>query len=1161
MKVIKIRRVMILIALFIFPLFFGALASGSAQPITFSVKDASVKEVFSEIRKQAGYHFLYNENLVNKVPSITLTVKNEGVENVLTKVLSGNELTYTMRGKNITISKSMAKQKQAQLLTVQQDSLVTGTVYNGEDGTTLGGVNVNVKGTRNRVATNGNGQFSIRVPANNPVLVFSYIGFSSSEVNSKTQSAATINLMPDAGSLSDVVVIGYGKQQRTEVTGAISSISAAQLKEIPATSFENAIQGKVSGVDISIPSGEPGASPQIRIRGTGSISAGNDPLYVIDGLPISRNTNLQPNNGQRTVAFAIPKVNPLASINPNDIQSIEILKDAASAGIYGSRGSNGVVMITTKKGLREQTQVNFNAYSGIQNATNLPRLMNSAELIQYAKDSRNANYLQTNDPTNPLSKDYNPLYNPNTNAGRPNVDFILIPETYVNWDGTDTDWLGLTFSPGTINNYNVSIGGGKDNFNYYTSAGFYDEKGIIEGSSLKRYTIKSSVVNDITDKIQVGANINLAYTNNHRVPANAPYFANPPGIVYSALVHSPVVHPYNADGTINQKVTQNQLGGGTTTADNPLAIMQAVKENLQNFRSFGNIYAQYNFLEDFTFKTYLGADIDNIQQSSYKGNSLLYRGALKGDPYAQASAGLGVNWLWENTLNYNKKFNEHSVDAVAGYTAQHQTQELKVVIAQNFPDDQVQTISGGIVTGGNGIKEEWSLVSALARVNYAYKERYLASGTIRSDRSSRFGFGNQTGVFPSGSIGWRISSEPFFESIKAISDLKVRASYGLTGNFEIPNYGSIGLLSASNYVFNNNIVNGIGPSTLSNTNLSWETKKSLDIGLDFGILSDRIYGAFDYYRSVTSDLLLMVTVPSSSGFTTALTNIGSVENKGFEFSLSSRNLVGEFKWGTDLNFSTNKNKVLKLGPDNAPILSVGAAGLRHITKVGSSVGSYYGYQVEGIYQTQQEIANAPKDQLAPAARPGDLRFKDVNGDGKITPADRTITGDYFPDFTYGMTNKFKFKSVDLSVFVQGVLGRDILNLTQRHLLNGEANFNSYSDYNFRWKSEAEPGNGVIPRADRNSGVHGNNFRESSFQVEDGSYLRLRNITLGYEFNIPKIKDKVRVYVSGTNLAIWTKYRGLNPEVNLQPDNSLTPGEDYGAYPLSRTFMMGVNVNF
>lgn len=1141
----------------------------SETRVSLDMNNTSLGKVMDEIERQSEFYFIFNQKQINVDRIVDIHLADKMINEILTELFKGSNVKYSVFDNKIllTTEEPKGKFKNNGLKSGVLQKVISGKVTNSK-GETLPGVNVVIKGTTTGTVTDIDGKFSIEVPNLTAILQFSFIGYVTQDIALTGEASLNIIMIDESIGLDEVVVVGYGKQKKREVTGAISSISAMQMKEIAVTSFENAIQGRVAGVDISAPSGEPGSATVIRIRGSGSISASNDPLYVIDGLPISNNSGLQQNIGQRTEAYAVPKIDPFSSINSADIQSIEILKDASAASIYGSRGSNGVILITTKKGAKNSKQVSFNAYTGYQEATNLPELMNSTELIQYTKESRNNNYLQTYDPTNPASSHYNALFDPNTNAGRPAVDplYFLIPEKYVTWDGTNTDWLDLVLSKGAISNYNVNVSGGSDNLTYYTSGGYYSEKGTIKGSGLDRYTFRTTLIADISKKIQVGTSLNFAYSNNQRLPANGPYAANPAGIIYAAMVHSPVIKPYNEDGTPNQMDDQSFLVGATTTADNPLAVMAAVHENIKNFRMFGTSYAKYTILENLTFKTSLGIDLDNYQQSYYKGVTLLYRGSTKPDPFAQASASSGVNWLWENTLDYSKKIgDDHAFAFLVGYTAQKQNNELQVVQSSGFPDDQVQTIGGGIVIGGSSVKEQWSLVSSLARVNYTFKERYLFTGTIRSDRSSRFGSGNQTGIFPSFSLGWRVDNESFMKNIEFINEFKVRTSYGLTGNFEIPNYGSIGLLSSSNYVLNNSIISGVGTSTMSNDQLSWESKKQFDIGLDFGLFKDRIFGAVDYYISNTKDLLLNVTVPSSSGFTSALTNIGEVQNKGFEFTLSTKNLVGKFQWMTELNYSTNKNEVLKLGPFGDPILSVGSAGdIRHITRIGDAVGSYYGYQVVGIYQTQAEIDAAPIDKLVGTgvnggARPGDLQFKDVNNDGMITTADRTIIGNYMPDFTYGFTNKFKYKNFDLSLFFQGVQGREILNLTTRHLLNGEANFNSYAEYNNRWISAEEPGNGVIPRADRNSSLHGNNMRASSFQVEDGSYFRLKNATIGYKMSIPKVSNEIRVYFSATNVFTLTKYLGFNPEVQQRAGSSMTPGEDYGAYPISRSYLIGVNV--
>lgn len=1039
----------------------------------------------------------------------------------------------------------------------QDTRQITGTVIESETNQPLVGVNVFVQNTTIGTATDLDGRYALIVPANADTLVFSFIGFRTLKVAIDGRSVIDVALDPDVAALGEVVVVGYGTQQRSKVTGAITSIRAAEVQDLPVASFENAVQGRLAGVVVQEPTGEPGAAPNVRVRGTGTITAGSDPLYVIDGVPISNDLNVQGTVSRRRASFRPPPGNPLAMLNPGDIESIEVLKDASAAAIYGSRGSNGVVLITTRSGRRDgQPVVRFNSYVGIQEVSNKPDLMNAEELIEFTLDARNNNYIQ---------KYGAPPPNPRTNEGRPeDDDFVLIPEQYVNWDGTDTDWLDLVFSRAPIASTSLSITGGTSNMGYYLSGGYLTQEGIIEGSGFNRYTLRGNLVANVTSRLEVGARLNAAFSKQDRLPASAPYFARPPGIVYSALVHSPVIKPYNADGTPNQLDGQSYLGGGTTSASNPLAIMEAVEEELGMHRTIGSLYGQYELIDGLRFKTMFGADLIDYSRSFYRGFALLYRTDPEPEPYGQSSSSNSVNWIVENTLSFDRSFgNHHNVSAVVGYTAQKETIEMNEVIAQNYSDDEIKTVNGGQVTGGFSLREAWSLQSWLARVNYDYLERYLLTATVRADRSSRFGPGNQTGIFPSVSVGWRLSEEPFMDRFDYINNLKLRVSYGSTGNFLIPNYGSVSLLEQNGYVFNDNLVNGVAPLTLGNEDLSWERTNMLNAGLDAAFLQDRIYFTLDWYRSITKDLLLNVNVPSALGFTAALTNIGEVLNRGFEFSLTSRNLVGDFSWSTDLNFSTNYNEVLKLGPSGDPILSVGAAGLRHITRVGDPIGSYYGYVVEGIYQSEAEIAAAPEDKLAPDPAPGDFRFKDINGDGVIDADDRTVIGNYMPDYTFGITNTFSYKGLELSIFLHGVQGNEVLNLTARHLKNGEANFNSYAIFNERWRSPEEPGNGKVPRADRQSGLHGNNNRPSSFQVEDGSYIRLRTVRLAYSLPSSLLGRHVQnatIYVSGNNLKTWTDYLGFNPEVSLQRNNT-TPGEDYGAYPLARTFTVGLNMTF
>ena len=1045
---------------------------------------------------------------------------------------------------------------------------VSGKVTDKVNGQSLPGVSILIKGTNSGTITNVDGGYKLSLPDNSDAtLVFSFIGYVSQEVKVGSQQVIDIKLDADVSSLNEIVVVGYGTQNKRDITGSVGSLTAKSIKDMPVTSFENAIQGQIAGVQVQEPSGEPGAGTTIRVRGLGSISGGTEPLYVVDGFPISKNVDagVQGDVSRRTVAFALPPSNPLGTINPNDIESIEVLKDASSAAIYGSRGSNGVILITTKKGKRDKKSViGFDTYFGFQTVANRVKLMNSAQLTAYVKDAKNNAYLQDIPGAN-ASDNNATRYTKTTNTS------YYIPDDYANPDGTDTDWQDLVFRTAPVQSYSASLAGGGETVNYYVSGGYYNQNGVVEKSGFERYSFRVNLEASPTKKLKLGLGLSPSFTSTDRSPAGAPYFADPPGIVYSALVTSPTVKPYLANGTINQTDNQSHLftedgrGANMTSSSNPLAIVQGVTDKLTQFRTLGNLFAEYELFQGLKYKLYTGVDVNNYNRNFYRANSLLFREATTGDPYGQSNFSLNYNWLIENTLAYDKTIGEdHSISAVAGYSAQKDHIEINQVLAQKFPDDLVQTVSGGQVTGGTSTQEEWSLVSYLARANYGYKSKYLLTATIRADKSSRFGEGNKMGIFPSVSAGWRISEEAFLKPVTFISDLKVRGSWGKTGNFLIPNYASIGLLNPANYIFGNNLTNGIAPTTISNSSLTWEKTTQLDIGLDFGIIKDRVYVSLDWYKKITSDLLLNVQVPAAVGFLNALQNIGEVENKGLELTVSSRNVVGAFTWTTDLNFSTNKNKVLKLGPTGDPILSSGGAGIRHITRIGDAIGSYYGYVVEGIYQTQSDIDNAPKDEVAPKPKPGDFKFKDVNGDGRINANDRTVTGNYQPDYIWGITNRFTFKGVDLSFLLQGVQGSEILNLTRRHLANGEGGTNSYAVETDRWMSAEQPGNGKIPRADRLTDTHGNNNRPSSYQVEDGSYIRLRNLAVGYNFPKKLLGNKIqtlRAYASGTNLFTNTKYVGYNPEVNNQTTLSGVQGEDYGAYPLAKTFTFGLNVTF
>ena len=703
-------------------------------------------------------------------------MKFTSTRNILLAVLLGvTHLSMPVSGGIIAPFKNASKPSKRIVLDV------SGKVTDKINGQSLPGVSILIKGTNSGTITNVDGGYKLSLPDNSDAtLVFSFIGYVSQEVKVGSQQVIDIKLDADVSSLNEIVVVGYGTQNKRDITGSVGSLTAKSIKDMPVTSFENAIQGQIAGVQVQEPSGEPGAGTTIRVRGLGSISGGTEPLYVIDGFPISKNvdTGVQGDVSRRTVAFALPPSNPLGTINPNDIESIEVLKDASSAAIYGSRGSNGVILITTKKGKRDKKPViGFDTYFGFQTVANRVKLMNSAQLTAYVKDAKNNAYLQDIPGAN--AGDNNATrYTKTTNTS------YYIPDDYANPDGTDTDWQDLVFRTAPVQSYSASLAGGGETVNYYVSGGYYNQKGVVEKSGFERYSFRVNLEASPTKKLKLGLGLSPSFTSTDRSPAGAPYFADPPGIVYSALVTSPTVKPYLANGTINQTDNQSHLftedgrGANMTSSSNPLAIVQGVTDKLTQFRTLGNLFAEYELFQGLKYKLYTGVDINNYNRNFYRANSLLFREATTGDPYGQSNFSLNYNWLIENTLAYDKTFGEdHSVSAVAGYSAQKDHIDINQVLAQKFPDDLVQTVSGGQVTGGTSTQEEWSLVSYLARANYGYKSKYLLTATIRADKSSRFGEGNKMGVFPSVSAGWRISEEAFLKPVTFISDLKIRGSW------------------------------------------------------------------------------------------------------------------------------------------------------------------------------------------------------------------------------------------------------------------------------------------------------------------------------------------------------------------------------------------------
>ncbi|QJD79170.1 SusC/RagA family TonB-linked outer membrane protein [Spirosoma rhododendri] len=1032
---------------------------------------------------------------------------------------------------------------------------ITGTVTDAANGEKLAGTTVQVKGTNVGATTNADGRYQLTLPAGGTTLVFSFIGYQPTEVAVGNRSVVDVKLTSTDNALSEVVVVGYGVQNRRDVTTAIGSVRAKDLANQPVPSFDQALAAKIAGVQVTQTSGAPGAALSVRVRGTGSISAGNDPLYVIDGIPLSRDTKYA--TGSTNTQFPDNPINVLSTINTDDIESIEVLKDASAAAIYGSRGSNGVVLLTTKRGRDGKTTVNYDSYVGMQQVSKKIDMLNAYEYAQIAYEAKNNAYLDRN--ATGKATDANDVRNRGVGAPSTLIPPEIVPYLSGQTGLTDTDWQDAIFRTAPIQNHTLSVSGGTDKLRFYVSGNYLNQRGVVIASGYKRYGLRANVEVK-TGRLTVGANLNPTYGYHDLVKAEGPYLGE--GVVGLALQMQPIWPVNNADGSYN--FGSNGWGYGATSILNPVAIANQVSDKLSQIRLLGNTYAQYEIIDGLTYRLNLGTDINSFQRDYYRPSTLEIRdrkGASTPTGFSRAQN--FVNWLVENTLNYSKSFGPHAISALAGFTAQKDRRVANELTATNFPNDLVYTLNAGQVSSGSSDVQEWSLLSYLGRVQYDYAGKYLLSGAIRADGSSRFGRNNRWGYFPSVSAGWNISQESFLKSSTWVSDLKLRASYGLTGNFQIPNYGSISLLNYQNYILGSEVlVSGLAPGNSANDRLRWEKTAMLDVGFDLSLWRNRLSLTVDYYNANTSDLLLNVPVPRTSGFSTELQNIGKVNNKGIEVTLGTQQTFGRVTWNGSLNFASNRNRVVALGPSGDPIIVAGGvAGAQFITQIGRPIGEYYTMIYDGVFKNQAEIDAYPH---VSTTRPGDFRFIDNDGNGTIDfSRDRAITGSYFPKYTFGFNSSLSYAGFDLNVAVQGVQGHKILNLIRRYIYNMEGNGNLFQGAMDRWQSADNPGNGLVNRANRLAS--GSNGEISTWHIEDGSYVRIRTLTLGY--TIPSALaqrlrlNRARLYVTAQNPFTFTKYLGYNPEVNSRPDSALSSGEDYGTYPLSRTTSVGLNLSF
>ena len=1023
-----------------------------------------------------------------------------------------------------------------------QEKTVTGKV-NDPSGQPLPGVTVLVKGTKKAVSTDFDGKYSVSVSTGG-TLVFSYIGFKTKEQKVGNSNTYTISLDTENESLNEVVVVGYGTQKKKVTTGSMSSIKTESFTERPISRLDQGMVGQIAGVRVKQTTGMPGQPFSVEIRGAGSISAGNEPLYVIDGFPIHTE------GGNSAGGFS--NGSPLDNMNPNDIASIEVLKDAAAAAIYGSRASNGVVLITTKRGKTGKATFTFNTYSGINKEANRVDVLDADQWIARQKTFIDDNWVTSGIPGATANQTiaervatYNLRY-PSTPLIPSNSKYT----TYLydaRWDtpghpGLDyIDWQDKVFRTGQFNSYQLSASGSTEAVNYYVSANYQKNDGYIVGTDYTLFSARANVDIKLSDNFKVGFNLAPSYS-----VKDDPGVEGKDNIIHKALGASPIFE--NTTNDLGELYTVKYAWGSSQTS---MLNLLAKKGKNSMYRNLISSYASYKLTDDLTLKSTINFDNTDNTTENYTPSNLLTGIIGAYNTYRRQ------NIVNENTLNYVKSYKDHHFNLLLGQSfSSYQMTKSTLASGALYSSFSIETLPTG--STGSTSAEKNTLLSYFGRLQYDYKEKYLISASIRRDGSSKFGFQQRWGVFPSVSLGWRITQEDFMKKFNWINDLKLRASAGINGSNNIGNYAAYSTLASYNYTLGGANAIGQGIGSIPNPLLHWEESKSTDLGLDFSILKNRISGTFEVYRKINSDLLLQVPVVGASGFTNYLTNIGKVQNQGWEFELNTSNVATKnFKWKTSLNLSHNENQVLALGPDQTKI-EIAASGLSGVPfvklEVGKPMYTLFMLVQDGVV-TQADIDAGGTTIGGNALKLGDPRYIDQNGDKKITADDRVDVGNPTPKIIWGITNTFKYKAFDLNVLVQGQNGGTVYGLIGRGINRtgmsaGENNLDVDPAVRGNWKTSF-------------------GYQANTDWLYSSDYLSIRNITLGYDLSkalksMTRI-DKARIYISGENWFYWNKYKvGYNPEaVNTaaSSDGAFALPVDYGGAPLAKSLVLGLNINF
>ena len=1148
---------------------FGVQASSYSQNtrFNFKYKNTSIKQILEDIKSQSEFEFFYSNDDFNTNAKVDLKISNATVEEVLQKIVDPNSLKYSVIDKTVVISNVKTKEMSGS----QQEKTVKGTIKDS-GGIPIPGVSVVVKGTTQGSLSDQDGNYTITGITNGTVLQFSFVGMNTKDVPVGNQSVINVTLEENTIGIEEVVAIGYGAQKKRDISTAISSVSSDDLKDKPVSNFAQAISGKMAGVRISNTNAAPGGGTNIVIRGVSSINASNSPLVVIDGFPMKDGFN--------------KNENPLNSINPADIESIEVLKDASSSAIYGTQAANGVILITTKKGKTGKPSINVNVSTGYQQMINKIEVLNREDFLKYMDDARANAYIiedpnfGTNNPNLPLWQwtdsdatrisnwaKYSQHASAMAQPGAKHARWITVSDATKAMP-YDTDWQDAITQIGKISDIQISASGGTDNVSYMISGGYFDQEGIIPTSGYDRFSFRANVDLKINDHVKFGLLLAPSIENMSILSNTEGGAGNNP--FYNAIAAPPILNAVDDKGVPVYwgTVLDGPWDWNLNSFVNPLHQYMK-QDDRRTAKNLSTLYGEISILKDFKFRSEFHTEFRYWEQNFFLPNAVPTGGQTFSRSQGTNQTSTRLYWNSQNFLTYQKNFGKHAVTAMAGYSVEESNYRSNYINKYDYPTDLITTLNQAttVLNAQNDARTNSSgetMIGSFGRAMYNYAGKYYFTGSVRRDGSSRFGQDNKWGIFPSMSVAWRASDESFFEPLKKyINDLKIRGGWGVIGNAGIANYLALSTLNSTSYVLGqgSTVAAAYVDGKVANSKLGWETTTDYSAGADMQLLNNRVTFSIDYFYRKTTDMLFNMPLPTITGFNSYMANIGAMRNRGFEYSINSRNLTGTLKWTTDFNLSYYRNRVLDIGKDKRPLIIDNC-----YTTEGKPLANLYGMVNLGAYDDWEDVKTSPIfNANNPLWRnrsiPGTPKVADVNGDGILDASDNTVIGSSIPDFVWGMTNSFEYKGFDLSVQINGVQGGDINMLEYTGIFGrGQGTMNTTAEYyNNYWTPTRTDAKYPAPSRKSYDGTD-----LSGTLIYKGTYINIQNISFGYKLPNLLVKragfNNIRVFSTIQNALFITKFPGYNPETNFKGDQTTSQGIDRGAYPLARTVSFGLNIS-